>query len=105
MRYWRDGTTLNTWKCSGSSCTECESNSHSYCSWYTLDVEGGGVGNVGCKDGDKVRLVRQGGLEFSVYEIAVFLKLGEIAVFLKLGEIRRCLDSFYCCIFCLNFQM
>ena len=78
MRYWRDGTTLNTWKCSGSSCTECESNSHSYCTWYSLDVEGGGTGSVGCKDGDKVRLVRQSGVEFSVYEIAVFLKQGEI---------------------------
>ena len=77
VRYWRDGTALNIWNCSGSSCSDCESNNHSYCSWYSLDVEGGGSGSVGCKEGDKIRLARQNGVEFSVYEIAVFLKQGK----------------------------
>ena len=59
-------------------------------------MEGGGSSSMGCKDGDKVRLVRQGGVEFSVYEIAVFLKL---------GEKRGCLDAFYRYTFYVDFEM
>ena len=81
IKYMSDGTHYRTWTCTSSDCSTCEGPK---CSDYllTTSVERTSSDSLpfvaDCKNGDTVKLQKNTGSYFEVYEIAITGKQGEI---------------------------
>ena len=81
IKYRSTGTPILTWTCTKDDCSNCVGD---YCNYYTLTVSTeGAVSDLSpvsdCKYGDNVKLEKNVGTGFSVYELAVIEEQGKSA--------------------------